>query len=138
MLNIQPILYTEAILPNIQSDTKTKYDIVIKHINLQTILFETYDMLLYEDTIIVKGIKTDRYENILQSVNDQRDILLHIYGHDYDNECYTDQHSMMDNYYKAPMRPSFEIPGFLEKNTSAVPEYIYPYSISKTTLYFRC
>jgi hypothetical protein len=91
MSAMQPVLYTESVIPNIQSNTKTKYDRVIMHIKLRTILFETYDILLHEDTIIVKGVKTQKYKDVLQSVNDQRDILLDIYGHDYDNECYTDQ-----------------------------------------------
>jgi hypothetical protein len=105
MSAMQPVLYTESVIPNIQSNTKTKYDRVIMHIKLQTILFETYDILLHEDAIIVKGVKTQKYKDVLQSVNDQRDILLNIYGHDYDNECYTDQFHMMDNYYKPPRIP---------------------------------
>jgi hypothetical protein len=124
-------------MTNIQSNRKTKFDRVITHINLRRILFETYDILLYEDTLIIKGIKTDKYKMILQSVNDQKDFLLNIYDAEYDNECYTDQHSMMDDYYKEPRRPHFESLDPL-KNTSAVTEYIYPYSISKNTLYFRC
>jgi hypothetical protein len=123
MSNIQPILYTEAILPNIQSNTKTKYDRVIKNITLRRILFETYDTLEYERTLTRKGVKTDKYKIALQSIYDQKDILLNVYDQEYDNECYTDQDSMMDNYYKPPMRPHFESLD-PKKNIPAVREYV--------------
>ena len=131
MSTAQPILYTESVIPNIQSNTKTKYDRVIMHIKLRTILFETYDILLHEDTIIVKGVKTQKYKDVLQSVNDQRDILLNIYGHDYDNECYTDQFHMMDIDYKPPIKPHFE-------NIPSEWSRVYPFYIIGNLLQFKC
>jgi hypothetical protein len=70
---------------------------------------------------------------ILQSVLDQKDFLLNVYNAEYDNECYTDQHHMIDIYYKEPykepIRPLFQ--------STVVIESIYPYSIDNRTLSFR-
>ena len=134
MSAMQPVLYTESVIPNIQSNTKTKYDRVIMHIKLQTILFETYDILLHEDAIIVKGVKTQKYKDVLQSVNDQRDILLNIYGHDYDNECYTDQFHMMDLDYKPPRIPREP---FLKKE-NLCNKVIFQSYFSNGTIYIKC
>ena len=76
-------------IPNIQSNVKTKYSRVLAHINLRRILFETYDNLIYENKIIVNRIKTKKYNDLLESVNNQIDVLYIIYEHNYYDECYT-------------------------------------------------
>jgi hypothetical protein len=77
-------------IPNIQSNIKTKYSRVLTHINLRRILFETYDNLIYENKIIVNRIKTKKYNDLLESVNlCQIDVLYVVYEHNYYDECYT-------------------------------------------------
>jgi hypothetical protein len=74
---------------NCQSNVKTKFSRVLAHINLRTILFETYDNLINENKIMINRIKTQKYIDLLESVNNQIDTLYIVYDHDYYDECYT-------------------------------------------------
>jgi U3 small nucleolar ribonucleoprotein component len=76
-------------LINCQSNVKTKFSRVLAHIILRTILFETYDNLINENKIMVNRIKTKKYIDLLESVNNQIDALYIVYDHDYYDECYT-------------------------------------------------
>jgi hypothetical protein len=76
-------------IPNCQSNVKTKFSRVLAHINLRRILFESYDNLINENKIMVNRIKTQKYIDLLQYVNDQIDTLYIVYEHNYDEECYT-------------------------------------------------
>jgi hypothetical protein len=60
---------------NTQSNLKTEFDKVMTHLKLRHTLLETYDILLYKDEIIVKDIKPDNFNKLLQSVFDQIDLL---------------------------------------------------------------
>ena len=74
---------------NYQSTVKIKFSRVLAHINLRRLLFETYDNLINENKIMVNRIKTKKYIDLLESVNNQIDALYIIYDHDYEDECYT-------------------------------------------------
>ena len=76
-------------LINCQSNVKTKFSRVLAHIILRTILFETYDNLINENKIMINRIKTKKYIDLLESVNNQINTLYIIYEHDYEDECYT-------------------------------------------------
>jgi hypothetical protein len=78
-------------IPNIQSNVKTKFSRVLNHINLRRLLFESYDSLIFEFKNI-ENRKTKKYNDLLESVNTQIIYLYDIYGHDYDTECYTGQY----------------------------------------------
>jgi hypothetical protein len=74
---------------NYQSTVKIKFSRVLAHINLRRLLFETYDNLINENKIMVNRIKTKKYIDLLESVNNQIDTLYIVYEHDYEDECYT-------------------------------------------------
>jgi ribonuclease HIII len=64
---------------HIQNNILTKYSRVLSHLKLRTLLYESYEESIYEHNIMINGIKTNRYNILLESVNNQIDVLYILY-----------------------------------------------------------